>query len=246
MLSCHRLNKSFGALQVTRDVTLEVSKGERRAIIGPNGAGKTTLFNLISGEIRLNGGQVRLDGRDISTLSPDARARHGLARSFQRNSTFPDMTVGEGLIAAVALAQGLTWKMLRTMASYGDVTRTAFEIAASVGVRDLVNVPARELSYGAQRQLEIGLALASNPRLLMLDEPTAGMSPDETERMLALIAGLPRSLTIVMIEHDMGVVFSFADRITVLDQGAILAEGSPAEIHASKVVQSRYLGGGQA
>ena len=184
-----------------------------------------------------------LDGVDLTGMSSDRRARRGLARSFQRNSTFPDMTVAESLTVAVALARGLTWSMIRPVAGRRDVAASVHEIAATIGVADVLDVVVDELSYGTQRQLEIGLALASAPRLLMLDEPTAAMSPEETQRVQTLIACLPRQLTVVIIEHDMDVVFSIADRVTVLDRGEILAEGTPAEIKASNLVQARYLGG---
>ncbi|WP_376093693.1 ABC transporter ATP-binding protein [Roseomonas sp. CCTCC AB2023176] len=243
MLSCEALRKSYGGLEVTRDVTLHVGRGERHAIIGPNGAGKTTLFNLICGEVMPDGGTVSLDGEPITRQSPDARARRGLARSFQRNSTFPGMTVAQTLAVSATVASGRGWNMLRPLARLSDVHERVRRAAEAVGVADLLHVPDAALSHGTRRQVEIGVALASEPRLLMLDEPTAGMSPEETARISRLVASLPRSLTLVIIEHDMELVFGIADRVTVLDAGSILAQGTPEEIRSSALVQARYLGG---
>ena len=243
MLSCESLSKSFGALAAVCDVTLEIPLGERHAVIGPNGAGKTTLFNLICGVIRADAGTIRLDHHDLGSLPPERRARLGLSRSFQRNSCFPDMTVAENLAAAAVLAERLEWRAAPSLRHFRLVQDKVETIAAAVGISEWLELPARRLSYGTQRQLEVGLSLASAPRVLLLDEPTAGMSPEETKRIQALIAGLPRALTIVIIEHDMDVVFSLADRVTVLDAGAILMQGTPREVRASVAVRDRYLGG---
>jgi branched-chain amino acid transport system ATP-binding protein len=246
VLSCEGLSKSFGAIAVVRAVSLEVPAGERHAIIGPNGAGKTTLFNLICGVIRADAGTIRLDRQNLDHLPPERRTRLGLSRSFQRNSCFPDMTVAENLAAAVLLAERLEWRLAPSITRFPVVREKVEMIAASVGISEWLELPARLLPYGSQRQLEVGLSLASAPRVLLLDEPTAGMSPEETGRIQALIAGLPRALTIVIIEHDMDVVFSLADRVTVLDAGAILMQGTPQEVRASAVVRARYLGGAPA
>jgi branched-chain amino acid transport system ATP-binding protein len=243
VLSCEGLSKSFGAVAVVRAVTLEVPAGERHAVIGPNGAGKTTLFNLICGVIRADAGTICLDHQNLNHLPPERRTRLGLSRSFQRNSCFPDMTVAENLAAAVLLAERLEWRVAPSVTRFPVVREKVETIAASVGISEWLELPARLLPYGSQRQLEVGLSLASAPRVLLLDEPTAGMSPEETKRIQALIAGLPRTLTIVIIEHDMDVVFSLADRITVLDAGAILMQGTPREVRASATVRARYLGG---
>jgi branched-chain amino acid transport system ATP-binding protein len=242
LLGCDRLTKSFGALTVVRDVTLDIAAGERHAIIGPNGAGKTTLFNLISGVLSPDSGTIRLDGADVTRLPPEKRAKLGVGRSFQRNSCFAEMTVADNLATAVVLASGIEWSALRRLRAFPAVHDRVRAIAAAVGIGNVLGIPARLLSYGTQRQLEVGLSLAGDPTVLLLDEPTAGMSPEETGSIQALIAGLPRTLTIVIIEHDMDVVFTLADRVTVLDTGAVLMQGSPDEIRRSELVQARYLG----
>jgi branched-chain amino acid transport system ATP-binding protein len=246
VLSCQGLSKSFGGVAVVRAVTLEIPDGERHAIIGPNGAGKTTLFNLICGVIRADAGTIRLDHQILGHLPPERRTRLGLSRSFQRNSCFPDLTVAENLAAAVSLAEHLEWRIAPSVTRFPGVRKKVETIAASVGINEWLELPARLLPYGSQRQLEVGLSLASAPRVLLLDEPTAGMSPEETRRIQVLIASLPPTITIVIIEHDMDVVFSLADRITVLDAGAILMQGTPHEVRASTAVRARYLGGAPA
>jgi branched-chain amino acid transport system ATP-binding protein len=242
MLRAVGLRKSFGALEATRDVSLHLRQGARHAIVGPNGSGKTTLFNLLSGELAPDAGRVFIDGRDATTLSPDARARAGLTRSFQKNNLFADLTVLENLTTAAAIAEGLGTVFWRGLSGFPAIARRAAALAERIRLAAFLDIPARALSYGAQRQLEIGLALAIAPKILLLDEPTAGMSAEETAAMTALIAGLPRELTLLVIEHDMAVVFGLAERITVLDYGSVLAEGSPAEIRASPEVRRRYLG----
>jgi branched-chain amino acid transport system ATP-binding protein len=242
MLEVAGLRKSFGSLLVTDDVSLTLAAGAREAVIGPNGAGKTTFFNLLSGELRPDAGTIRLAGRDITRLPPDRRVRAGLARSFQRNNLFLGMSVGESLATAVALRSGESWVFWRSFARAAGVHERARSLAESVGLADRLGTLVRHLSYGSQRQLEIALALAAEPRLLLLDEPTAGMSPEETKSMQRLIAGLPRDLTLLLIEHDMDVVFEMAERITVLDYGKVLVQGPPAEIRGSAIVRQIYLG----
>ena len=243
MLECLKLVKRYGALEVTRDVSIRLEPGERHAVIGPNGAGKTTLFNLLSGDVRPDSGAVLIGGEDVTRLSPDQRARRGLARSFQRNSSFPGLTVAENLTVAATLAAGRGWTMLRPLARFTDLKRNVEAHAHAVGVTQWLETPVGALSYGVQRQVEIGMALAGEPTVLMLDEPTAGMSHEETGLVQRLILGLPRSLTVLVIEHDMDVVFSVADRITVLDRGEVIACGRPESIRDSRLVQERYLGG---
>ena len=242
MLEVIDLRKSFGSLVVTDGVSLTVSKGAREAVIGPNGAGKTTFFNLLSGELRPNSGTIRLGGRDITGLSPDKRVKSGLARSFQRNNLFLDMTVAESLATAVAVQAGESRVFWRSFAASRRLHERAAALAESVGLADRRDALVRHLSYGSQRQLEIALALAAQPALLLLDEPTAGMSPEETHAMQRLIASLPRDLTLLLIEHDMDVVFDIAERITVLDYGRVLVQGPPAEIRKSAIVRQIYLG----
>jgi ABC-type branched-subunit amino acid transport system ATPase component len=243
MLEVLHLRKAFGSLIVTDDVSLSVAQGAREAVIGPNGAGKTTLFNLLSGELKPDAGAILLAGRDITGLSPDRRVSAGIARSFQRNNLFPAMTVAESLAVAVAIRSGESRVFWRSFAGARALHDKAVRLAESVGLADHRHTLVRELSYGSQRQLEIGLALAAEPALLLLDEPTAGMSPEETKSMQRLIAGLPRALTLLLIEHDMDVVFDVAERITVLDYGRVLVQGPPAEIRGSSIVREIYLGG---
>jgi len=241
-LETRALEKSFGALAVTQDVSLAFERGLRYAIIGPNGAGKTTYFNLLAGTLRPDSGTVLFEDRDVTALDVTDRARIGIARSFQRNSLFPDFTVAENLALACALRSGAGPVFWRPLARLSALAGEARDLAAQVGLEPVLATPVRALSYGSQRQLEVALALALRPKVLLLDEPTAGMSPDESARLHALIAGLPRALTVIVIEHDMDLVLNFADRIVVLDYGRVLAEGTPAEIRASAIVRERYLG----
>jgi branched-chain amino acid transport system ATP-binding protein len=242
MFKAEGLCKSFGALEVARGISLALPRGARHAIVGPNGSGKTTLFNLLSGELAPDAGRVYIDGRDVTTLPPDARARAGLTRSFQKNNLFPDATVLENLAIAVAIGTGAGTIFWRPFKRSGDIHRRATVLAERIRLTSYLDTIVRALPYGTQRQLEIGLALAIEPKILLLDEPTAGMSADETAEMTKLIADLPRELALLVIEHDMEVVFDFAQRITVLDYGSVLAEGTPAEIRASPEVRRRYLG----
>jgi len=236
------LCKSFGALEVARGISLQLPRGARHAIVGPNGSGKTTLFNLLSGELRPDAGQVYIEGRDVTSLSPDARARAGLTRSFQKNNLFPDLTVLESLAVAVGIGVGAGTIFWRPFVRSTEIYRRAAAIAERIRLTPFLDAVVGTLPYGTQRQLEIGLALAIGPKILLLDEPTAGMSAEETAEMAKLIEDLPRDLTLLVIEHDMKVVFDFAQRITVLDYGSVLAEGTPAEIRASPEVRRRYLG----
>jgi ABC-type branched-subunit amino acid transport system ATPase component len=241
-LETRSLNKSFGSLAVTQEVSLAFRAGLRYAIIGPNGAGKTTYFNLLAGSLRPDSGAVLLEGRDVTALDVTSRARIGLSRSFQRNSLFSDFTVRDNLLLACALRAGRAPIFWRSMRSLSTPLIEADEIATKVGLADALDVPVRRMSYGSQRQLEVALALACRPRVLLLDEPTSGMSPEETARMLELVTGLPRTLTVVVIEHDMDVVLNFADWVVVLDYGRVLEQGTPADIRGSKIVRERYLG----
>ncbi len=246
MLRAEGLTKSFGALEVTRGVSLRVPAGERLAIIGPNGAGKTTLFNLLAGELLPSAGEIYLDGQPVTRLPPNRRARLGLARSFQKNNLFARLSVRENLLLAELAHRGKARIFWRRLSGLRDSQERAEAIARQVGLEEALESPVASLSYGAQRQLEIGLALATDPRVLLLDEPTSGMSPEETQRMLDLVKALPRALAVVIIEHDMDMVFGTADRIMVLNYGEVLLEGAPEEVRASRAVQATYLGGGDA
>jgi branched-chain amino acid transport system ATP-binding protein len=241
-LETRGLRKSFGALEVTRDVSLRIASGARHAIVGPNGSGKTTLFNLLSGELKADAGVVLLAGRDVTFLPPDARARAGLTRSFQRNNLFPELSVRQNLETALAIGAGLGRVFWRRFQGMPSVCAAAEALASRLRLTEELDQVVRALPYGTQRQLEIGLALAADPKVLLLDEPSAGMSAEETRAMTALIAGLPRDITLVVIEHDMAVVFEIAERITVLDYGSVLIEGTPAEVRQSDIVRRRYLG----
>ena len=236
------LRKSFGSLRVTDDVSLRLPAGRRHGLIGPNGAGKTTLFDLITGEVAADAGKVFLGGSSIDGAPPHARARAGLARSFQRNNLFPELTVRENLALACALKHGVGHVFWRPWGSFTAIWEEAEENAERLGLTDHLGRRVASLAYGTQRQLEIGLALVQEPLLLLLDEPTAGMSPEETSGILGLLSSLPESLTLLIIEHDMDVIFGLAERITVLDYGRVLLEGTPAEVRNSDKVRRRYLG----
>ena len=242
LLAAESLSRAFGALSALNRVSFEVASRERRAIIGPNGAGKTTLFNMITGQLAPTGGRILLEGRPIQGLSPHAVARRGVSRSFQRNNLFPKLAVLENLrLAAAARAPG-TWSLLGRIEGQPGPRARAREVADIVGLTERLAVPAGLLSYGEQRQLEVGVALATSPRLLLLDEPTAGMSPEETQRMTRMLEALPRDVTLLIIEHDMDVVGSLADRVTVLHYGEVLTEGTFAEVKADPRVYEVYLG----
>jgi branched-chain amino acid transport system ATP-binding protein len=242
LLALEGVTRRFGALAAVNGVSLAITARERRAIIGPNGAGKTTLFNLITGQLPPSAGRVVLGGQPITGLPPHVVARRGLARSFQRNNLFPRLPVRENLrLAAAADGQG-SWNLLGRVGGLRAPLERARETAEAVGLTERLDALAGQLSYGEQRQLEVGVALATRPRLLLLDEPTAGMSPEETLRMTRMLESLPREVTLLIIEHDMDVVASLADRVTVLHYGEVLTEGSFAEVKADPRVYEVYLG----
>ena len=242
LLAVEALTRAFGALSALNRVSFEVAPRERRAIIGPNGAGKTTLFNVITGQLAPTGGEIRLEGTPIDGLSPHAVARRGISRSFQRNNLFPKLAVEENLRLAAAVGAPGTWDLLGSVTRRRGPLDRAREVAHVVGLSDRLGEPAGRLSHGEQRQLEVGVALATGPRLLLLDEPTAGMSPEETQRMTRMLEALPRDVTLLIIEHDMDVVGSLADRVTVLHHGEVLTEGTFAEVKADPRVYEVYLG----
>jgi branched-chain amino acid transport system ATP-binding protein len=243
-LRIEHLNRAFGSLVVTDDVNLDIAEGERHVIIGPNGAGKTSLVNQIGGQLAPNSGRILAAGEDITGRSPDRISRMGVARTFQRNNLFQNLSVLENLRLALEVRLGNPLDCFRAADRNAVLISRATELMAQVHMGADGSRAVRNLSYGEQRQLEIGMALAGNPKVLLLDEPTSGMSPAETARMIELIGGLPRSLAILMIEHDMKVVFSIADRVTVLHYGKILATGTPAEIQSNARVREVYLGMG--
>ena len=242
VLRTDHLSRSFGNLVVTNDVNLTVEAGERHVIIGPNGAGKTSLVNQIGGQLAPSSGQIFVAGVDITGRSPDQISRMGVARTFQRNNLFQNLSVAENLRLALDVRFGNPLGFFRPADRNEALMARATDLMARVHLGTDGTRTVRNLSYGEQRQLEIGLALAGDPKILLLDEPTSGMSPAETARMIDLIAGLPRTLAVLMIEHDMKVVFSVADRVTVLYYGKILATGTPDEIQANARVREVYLG----
>ena len=230
----------FGGLTALNNVTLDVPTGEIRAVIGPNGAGKSTFFNCLTGVIRPTAGRVVFDGEDITGLPPHRISRKSLARSYQITNILPGATVLENVRIAVQ-SRHHAWSLLRHYRSYTDVIDRARAVLDAVGLREDENELAANLSHGAQRNLEIGIALATEPKLLCLDEPTAGMSVSETHATVELVRRIARNLTILIVEHDMEVVMGLAQRITVLHYGEVLAEGTPAEIQANPRVQEVYL-----
>jgi len=231
------LARRFGGVRALDGVSLEIAEGERRAVIGPNGAGKTTLFNMLAGELAPTSGSVELFGIDVTGARPWRVARDGLARVYQRAELFPSLTAAENL--ELAFAPHGPWPFGRRDRAAGVRAGGLLERVGLAG-RDAARPSA--LSHGERRQLELAVALASDPRVLLLDEPTAGMSPAETARIVELIAALPRALTLLVIEHDMDVVFRLADRITVLHEGKVLAEGDPSTVRADPRVREVYLG----
>lgn len=236
------LSKAFGGLQALDKVSLAVEPGERHAIIGPNGAGKSTLFNVITGEVAPASGDVTFSGRDITRLPIHERANLGLGHTFQRNNLFMGLTVFENVRLASQHRHRVNRHWFRAVESFSQVQEEAEAILAQVGLLPQQKQVVGELAYGQQRALEIALALATEPKVLLLDEPTAGMSPGETAEMVQLIGDLPRSLTMMIVEHDMDVIFSLADRITVLHYGQIIGSGAPDEVRRDARVQEIYLG----
>jgi branched-chain amino acid transport system ATP-binding protein len=242
VLDIEHLNCAFGNLVVTDDVSLSIGEGERHVIIGPNGAGKTSLINQIGGQLKSRSGRIVLAGRDVTGYAPSRVSRIGVARTFQRNNLFHNLSVAENLRLALAVKFGNPLDFFSVAADDAALADRAAGLMRKVHLDGQGARIARTLSYGEQRQLEIGIALTCEPKLLLLDEPTSGMAPAETARMIELIASLPRTLSVLMIEHDMTVVFSVADRITVLYYGKILATGTPADIQANARVREIYLG----
>ena len=243
-LELEGVTKAFGGLVAVSDVSLRVAARERRAIIGPNGAGKTTLFRLISGEFPVTSGRIRLVGEDVTTLPPHRRVGRGLGRTYQITNIFPALSVRDNVsLAAMGLAP-TKFDLLRPVARRGTLAERVEQALAAVELQDKAHVQARELSHGEQRQLELALALAGQPRVLLLDEPAAGLSAAERGLMAALVRGLPPELTLVIIEHDMDLVLNLVDRVTCLHNGSVVADESPATIRHNKTVQEIYLGVG--
>jgi ABC-type branched-subunit amino acid transport system ATPase component len=242
VLQTDRLVKRFGGFTVTNDVSLRVADGARHALIGPNGAGKTTLINMLTGFLQPTSGTVSLRGEDVTRLPQHRRVATGLARTFQINRLFADLTVLESVTMAVCERMGLGRRFWRPVGDHTQAIDEAASLLRQLRLLDVAHARTRDLAYGRQRLIEIALALATRPSVLLLDEPAAGVPTSESRELFETIAQLPRSVTIVLIEHDMDLVFRFADRITVLVSGAILTEGDPKTIAADPQVRAVYLG----
>ncbi len=236
------LKKAFGGLAVTQDVSITLNPGDRVALIGPNGAGKTTFVNLVTGHLVPDSGKVILAGNDVTSLGPTPRVRQGLVRSFQVTRLFPDMTPEEHLALAVMQRTGRTGRIFGHYHSMPDVMAEVGELLHTLGLDHIASRKVSEIAYGQQRLLEISLALALKPKVLLLDEPAAGVPQSDTPRIEAALAGLPSDLAVLMIEHDMDLVFRFAKRVIVLAAGAIIFDGSPSDVTKDARVREAYLG----
>jgi branched-chain amino acid transport system ATP-binding protein len=244
LLRVESLDKSFNALRVLQEITLSVEAEERHVIIGPNGAGKTTLFNCVMGTIPLSSGKVLLDGKDVGGMPAHRRVPMGMSRTFQKNNLFGRLTVEENVNLAVEARKPYRFGLFKPLAWRRDLAEESEEMLRQWDMWERRDRRVDELSYGEQRLLEVMLAIASRPRVLLLDEPTSGMSPAETSQTIRLIQDLPRSLTLLVIEHDMEVVFAIADRITVLHHGEVFLSGTPDEVRGDERVSEIYFGGG--
>ncbi|HET9492464.1 MAG TPA: ABC transporter ATP-binding protein [Methylomirabilota bacterium] len=242
LLEIRGVIKSFGGLIATNRVDLDVTEGETHALIGPNGAGKTTLIGQLTGEIAPDAGRIRFAGEDVTALSTPARSLRGLARSFQVTSIFRDFTALGNVALAVQAHAGSSFRFWRPVHSDPGLRVPALDILRSVGLVQRADVIAAALAHGEQRQLEIAMALATRPRLLLLDEPMAGMGPEESQRMIAFLRGLKGRYTMLLVEHDMDAVFALADRISVMVYGRLIASGSPEEVRSNSDVRQAYLG----
>ena len=242
VLETRSLTKRFGGLVATSDVSLSLAAGARHALIGPNGAGKTTLINLLTGVVRPTAGQIVLDGRDITGDPPHVRVRRGLARTFQINQLFRDLTPLESVALAIAERHGRGALCWRPLSREREVVDEAAGLLERFGLGDVQGRRVAELPYGRQRLLEVALALAVRPRVLVLDEPAAGVPEEDRRAILDAVDATAADATVLLVEHDMDIVFAFADRITVLVAGAVIAEGTPAEVRADRRVRAAYLG----
>ena len=241
-LETRGLVRTFGGFVATDDVSLSLMPGDRHALIGPNGAGKTTLINLLTGALAPTRGEVRLEGHDITRLSRHARVRRGLARTFQINQLFKNMTPLETVALAIAQREGRGGVWWRTARRETAIADEAAALLGSLGLGPLIGRPTAELAYGKQRLIELALALACQPRVLLLDEPAAGVPHGERDEILGVVAALPRAVTVLLIEHDMDLVFRFAEQITVLVAGRLLVSGTPEAVAADPRVREVYLG----
>jgi branched-chain amino acid transport system ATP-binding protein len=242
LLAVADLRKSFGALRASDGISLDVMPGETHAVIGPNGAGKTTFISQLAGNLRPDSGRISFAGEDITALPAPRRARKGLARSFQITSVYPEFSALQNVALAIQAHAGHSFRFWRDARRDPALTGPAEKVLQEVGLRERIHVLAANLAHGEQRQLEVAMALATGPRLLLLDEPMAGMGIEESQRMIELLASLKRRQTIVLVEHDMDAVFRLADRISVLVYGRVIATGTPDEIRGNTEVRAAYLG----
>jgi len=242
ILDIKNIYKSFGSIEVLNDVTISAAKNECIGIIGPNGAGKSTLFKIISGNLQHDSGSITFNNNNLNNISNEKRARLGIGQSFQKNSLFPEMTVIESIMIAMTHKSNLSFNFYSLMFNNKDIYNKAIEIVNQIGLKNYAEQKSETLSYGLQRQLELGIAISCNPKVLLLDEPTAGMSSVETQSIINLIKKLSQNYSIVIVEHDMEVIYNLANRIYVLDRGKIIFNGNVKEIKSSKLVQDRYLG----
>ena len=236
------LSKAFGGLRAVNGVTLIVAPGERRALIGPNGAGKTTLFHCITGTLRATSGEVKLNGHDVTHEPEYQRTKRGMGRTFQITNVFADLTLSDNMALAIMGTDRRKWVVGRPLSAFPAVREMVLTGLAAVGLRDRADEEVKYLSYGERRQLELALALGTQPKVLFLDEPCAGLSPSERQRIFAMVRELPRDVTVVMIEHDMDVALGIADRVTVMNRGEVMAEGTPAQVQADANVRDVYFG----
>lgn len=241
-IETRQLCKMFGSMSVADNIDFTLRYGERHAVIGPNGAGKTTFINLLTGVQLPNRGSILLDGRDITDVSQAGRVKRGLSRTFQINALFRRLSVLDNVLLAISEAQGVAWNMFRPAASRTDLTDRAHALLKSFGLESDADRPVEQLAYGRQRMIEIAIALALEPKVLLLDEPAAGIPSDETHRIIDMIEALPRKVAVLIVEHDMGLVFRLARRITVFVRGRVFVEGTPAEIAKNPDVRKIYLG----
>ena len=245
VLSCRGLVKQFGGITATNNVTLDVRRGARHALIGPNGAGKTTLINLMTGVLPPTSGSIMLEGQDITGLAPHQRVRRGMVRTFQINQLFASMTPLETLALVVSQQKGLGTRFWTALGASNSVAQRCQELLEQFHLAEVMDQRTEHLAYGKRRLLEIAIALACEPRVLLLDEPVAGVPAGEREELLQTVAALPADVSVLLIEHDMDLVFSFADRMTVLVNGGVLTEGTPDEIANNAEVKAVYLGHGE-
>jgi branched-chain amino acid transport system ATP-binding protein len=242
IFATQNLSKRFGALAVADNISIELRAGERRALIGPNGAGKTTFVAMVSGAVRPDSGKIFLNGIDITKERPDRRVRRGLVRTFQISSLFPQLTVLENIFLAVSAHCRASGRMLRRAADHRELVERAEDIVAQLSLYEDRNRPASKIPYGRQRLIEVGIALSLEPKVLILDEPAAGIPSDQASLLLRVLEELPRNIAIIMIEHDMQLVRRFASSVSILVNGSVLMTGTPQEVMSSEQVHSVYLG----